>query len=65
MGGKTHQKQLDAAGGPHPIFFPTRPDVGNAGTYQLFEKPSDSYHTSLLAFIFHAVFFPPRFMISD
>lgn len=40
-------------------------DARNAGTDQLFKKPSGSDHISLLAFIFQTFFSPPRFMISD
>lgn len=46
--------------GAHTLSFPTRTDARNAGTYQLFKKPSGSYHTSLLAFILHAFFFPSQ-----
>lgn len=51
--------------GAHTLPFCAGADATNAGTHQLLKKPSGSYHTSLLAFILHALFFPPRFMISD
>lgn len=45
--------------GAHTLPFPTRTDARNAGTDQLFKKPSGSDHTSLLAFILQTCFFFP------